>query len=884
MDYRQMIGFITGKPSKHPYPDHMKETRQMASEGMVLLKNENNVLPLKEHKVALFGAGAIDTIACGTGSGYVYAPYVINVVDGLKNAGIDISSTSYLKRFKKASKKANKEDKTLSKIDRMWSGQTILIDDLAITNEELDEAKLADIAIYVVRRNAGEGADRKVIKGDYYLSDIEMDNLKLITANFKHTVVILNTCVIDANFINDIKGIDAAILMGQAGSEAGNALADVLIGKVNPSGRLTDTWAKNYNDNPASSSFSDNDSNSMQEDYIEDIFVGYRYFDTFDIDVLYPFGYGLSYTSFKKEVKDVKVDFNEIKIDIEITNIGKQAGKDVVEVYVSAPIGKLTKPIHELKGYGKTNKLEVNSSEILTINIPTKSLASFDELSASYIMEKGDYIVSIGNNSRDTFPIIKINLDKDTITCKVNNEFNLDHPIETLKAPLRKEMKFDCPIVNLYSKDCICIDESNHININDNIKRFENVVPANNATLIDVKEGRVKMEEFVESLDDEVLLRLVTGNANETPYKVKSRLNNKLKAVKGPSSSGATTSLFVDSLAIPNWLVTDGPAGLHLPLCGATCYPVGMVLAQTWDDKVLEKMGEGVGKELKYYNYSIILGPGMNIHRDPLCGRNFEYYSEDPLLTGKMAAATTRGVQKTKGAGVSIKHFAANNQENNRLDSNDTLTERALREIYLKGFEICVKEANPKTVMSSYNLINGTHNSSNYNLLTNVLRGEWGFKGLVMTDWGTHSNKAYDIHAGNDLIMGGYRSQFLMAALKGSKPVFNNDGYIKEETFKVYGGFFKETIEYWNCFEPSKDGKDIVSTTVLSGTKINPKVYEKVKEGIGEIIENSDGSKTINYRGTDRGAYLDRNDLKLCVCRVLEQLMNSISYDVMLKK
>lgn len=885
MDYRQMIGFITGKPSRHPYPIHMQQARRIASEGMVLLKNDHDVLPLKERKAALFGAGAVDTISCGTGSGFVFAPYTITVEKGLQNAGIEITSKSWLKRFAAASKKANKEDKTLSKIDRMWSGLSILIDELDITDAELSEAKAADTAVYVIRRNSGEGGDRKAVKGDYYLSDTETANLKKVAASFSHTIVVLNSCVVDANFIYEIDGIDAALLMGQAGNEGGNALADVLTGKVNPCGRLTDTWAKQYSDNPASASFSENDGNSLQEDYTEDIFVGYRYFDTFDKDVIYPFGYGLSYTTFEKTVKQVTADWNQVTVSVEVTNTGKLAGKDVVEVYITAPEGRLTKPSHELKGYAKTALIAPNQSETVTVSIPTESLASFDTAKAAFVMETGDYIVRVGNNSRDTNAVQIIRLDAEAVVRQVRNEFAPDHVIDTLKAPARKPESYDCPVLLLSAADCITIDGACKTTEVENVngKRFAQISPADSATLVDVKEGRISMDAFVASLDDDVLLRLVAGNANETPYEVPSRMSRKVKPVKAPSSSGATTSLFVKSLGIPNWLVTDGPAGLHLPLCGATCYPVGMVLAQTWDDAAVEEMGVGVGKELKYYNYSIILGPGMNIHRDPLCGRNFEYYSEDPLISGKMAAAATKGVQKTPGAGVSIKHFACNNQEGNRLDCNSTVSERALREIYLRGFEICVRESNPKTVMTSYNLINGVHTSSNYNLLTEVLRGEWGFQGLVMTDWGTKSVKPYDLHAGNDLIMGGYRSQFLMSALTGAQPEFMADGYVKEETFKVFGGFFNETVEYWNSFEPDKDGADTVSTTIAAGCEPHTKIADKIKEGIAEITEHEDGSKTVTYHGTNRGAYLRREDVQACAARVLEQIMNSISYDVMIK-
>lgn len=880
MDYRQMIGFVTGKPSKHPYPEHMTEARHMAAEGMVLLRNKNGALPLKDKKVALFGAGAADTVSCGTGSGYVFAPYTVTVEQGLKNAGLELTSRRWLKRFADMSKKANKEDKTLSKIDRMWSGLSVLIEEPGITDEELSEAKAADTAIYVIRRNSGEGKDRKAEKGDYYLSDVEEANLRKIADTFSHTVVVLNTCVMDANFVNEIPGIDSLVLMGQAGNEGGNALADILTGKTNPCGRLTDTWARSYTDYPASATFAENDKNSLQEDYTEDIYVGYRYFDSFGIEPLYPFGYGESYTTFALCCKNISADWQKVTVTVEVKNTGDVAGKEVVQVYVSAPKGHLPKPYQELKGYAKTHKIEPQKTETVTITIPTESFASFDTQKAAFVMEAGDYLLRVGSHSRSTRVAGILRLDQEAVLRQVRNEFAPDHEMELLVAPEREEEKPEAMVLDLRAADCVTVDGSCKWTEQDrqNSLRMEKAVPAMNATLFDVAEGRVTMEDFVASLDDEVLLRLVAGNANETPYEVPSRMTRKVKPVNGPSSSGSTTSLFVKSLGIPNWLVTDGPAGLHLPLCGATCYPVGMVMAQTWNDEVNEEMGIGVGKELEYYNYSIILGPGMNIHRDPLCGRSFEYYSEDPLISGKTAAAFTRGVQKTPGAGVSIKHFACNNQETDRLDSNSTVSERALREIYLRGFEICVREAQPKTVMTGYNLINGVHTSSNYQLVTEVLRGEWGFQGLVMTDWGTKSEKPYDLHAGNDLIMGGYRSSFLMAALQGAAPEFAEDGYVKEETFKVFGGFFTETVEYWNVFEPQAGGADTVSTTVAADKTLSDKVQKKAEEGIASVTENPDGTKTVTYCGVNRGAYLDRADVQVCVCRILEQLMDSISY------
>ncbi|MFV0362952.1 MAG: glycoside hydrolase family 3 protein [Suipraeoptans sp.] len=872
---------ILEHPDIHPYPENMQLARACAADGMVLLKNDKQALPLTAKKVAVFGAGAADTVTCGTGSGYATAPYTVSVMEGLIAAGVELTTLTWLERFIAATKKANEEDTTLTPIKRMWSGLRILIDDLEITESELKEARTADTAIYVIRRNAGENGDRKAEKGDYYLSDIERRNLETLGANFDKTIVVLNTCVVDACFIEEIPGLEALLYMGLAGNESGNALADILTGKVCPSGRLTDTWARKYSDYPAAGTFGENAGNPLQQDYQEDIFVGYRYFDSFGVEPFYPFGYGLSYTSFKTEVMSVAADWQRVVIRVRVTNTGKCPGREVVQVYVTAPEGRLVKPYQELKGFGKTAVLKPEAATELQISIPTESLASYNTDAAAFIMEAGDYLIRVGGDSRNTKVCQIIRLDMTAVVRTVNNEVCPDHELQLLVPPVRVKEVSRAEVTCLAAADCPVVDDS--------IKLTEDAQPltppnALGCTLPDVKAGNVTLEEFTASLEPEVLYRLVAGASNETHYETPVRMKQKAEPVKAPSSSGSTTALFTSSLGIPNCNMTDGPAGLHMLGCATTSYPAGILIAQTWDQDYAQALGSGMGKEMEHYKNSVLLGPGMNIHRDPLCGRNFEYYSEDPLLTGKMAAAATKGVQSVPGIFVAIKHFACNNQEAERTLTNSTVSERALREIYLRGFEICVREANPKTVMSSYNKLNGVHTSSNYELLTEILRGEWGFSGLVMTDWGSKSDKSQDLHAGNDLIMGGYRSQFLKAAFEGSKPEFAADGFVKEEEFEVYGGFMKEQVQYWNAFVPSADGKDEIKVMVAADTAVNPRVLELEQDGIASIAENADGSRMITYRGTDRGAYLSLGDLQRSALRVLDMVMNSSAYDNMLKQ
>lgn len=406
-------------------------------------------------------------------------------------------------------------------------------------------------------------------------------------------------------------------------------------------------------------------------------------------------------------------------------------------------------------------------------------------------------------------------------------------------------------------------------------KHYRTYIECPEATLPDVVDGKVTLEEFVASLDTGVLLRLVTGVASETPYLVESRMKVPMKPLEAPRSSGQTTSQYVESLGIPNTYLTDGPAGLYLGGQATTAWPVGMPQAQSWNPQLIEAIGDGFGKEMDAYDQTVILGPGMNIHRDPLCGRNFEYYSEDPLLSGKCAAAFTRGVQSHKGRMVSLKHFACNNQETDRACSNSSVSQRALREIYLKGFEIAVREAKPGTIMTSYNKINGRHSSENKELLQGIVRGEWGFDGLFMTDWNSQSYKPGDLHAGNDLIMGGLHVDYLESAIYGTEPVFTEDGAVEEKIFMAYGGMMRQPMESWGAFFPEAGGPDSCTVTVAAGTELNARVQPYVQKGIATVTEQGDGSRTVTYRGIRRGAHLALGDIQYCAMNVLRYLMKS---------
>lgn len=882
---------LTGKLiGKLPIQGTANVARKAAEEGIVLLKN-NGTLPLKKGKVALFGCGSKDTAVCGTGSGYAFSPYTLSVYDGLIENGYEVTTSLWLKNYDTRKKAVEKKDKSLTFLDKRFSGVTPYFDVNVITDEELQEAKGCDAAFYVIKRNTGEGFDRKAEKGDYYLSDNEKANIELLGNHFKEVIVILNTCVIDAKWLEESESVSAIVLLGQAGLEAGRALGNIIRGKVSPSGRLTDTFALSYEDYPASKTFSNNDGDTFQEDYVEDIYVGYRHFDTKKLDVVYPFGYGLSYTTFVYENYQVRADWDAIHISLEVKNTGEVASKDVVQVYVSAPEGKLNKPYQELKGYHKTKLLKPNEVEEVEIKIPTRDLSSYDEESSSWIMEKGKYLLRVGKDSRNTTIIGAIELDATVKVVQLSKQLTIDRELNYDVYPTYSTDDYNEKIYPLRANDYTTIDESSKISktlncyTTDNYQTKEStyhfkwdteeepkkVRSVNKATLLDVLDNKITIEEFVATLDDEILVRLLTGSSQETKYPIPSRLpKGTFKSNFNGSASGKTTDLFSGSLGVPACSLADGPAGLHLMGTPTTAFPVGMVLAQTFNNDIIYDVGDAYGKEMEYFDIALCLGPGMNIHRDPLCGRNFEYYSEDPFVSGYSAASFINGLQeKHPGFGVAAKHFCCNNQELDRAKSNSSVSERALREIYLKGFEIAVKLSQPETIMSSYNLLNGIHTSSRYDLLTDVLRGEWGFAGFVMTDWDGDSDRIMDLQAGNDILMGGYSSDELMAAVDNRKPVFNEDGSIKQNKIKMYGGVMSKMVDCWNSFQLDAEGKDTI--TVSYKDTIPESVKKFVQEGFATIHEDT---KEITYKGNNRSNSLKRSVLQRNAIRILRYYVN----------
>lgn len=725
-----------------PAPKMKSVCRKIGAEGIVMLKNINSVLPLdKSKKVSVFGRVQNDTFYVGYGSGGdVKAPYKVSLLEGIRNSGIKVNEElAYVYASWCAENPVD---------DGFWGHWPMCYEEMSVSRELcVRAASKSDTAIVIIGRAAGEDRENKLEKGSYYLTDNEKLLLTEVTAAFSKVVLLLNCgSIMDMSEIDEYGDkISSILYIWQNGMETGNAVADVLCGGVSPSGKITDTIAKSYNDYPSAKDFGGRQFNC----YTEDIYVGYRYFETFAKDkVLYPFGFGLSYTRF--EISDVSFSYdgNEIGVSATVKNIGDYAGKEVVQLYYEAPCGRLGKPSRALAAFVKTKLLEPGENEKIDINIKAESLASYDdEKEFSYILEKGIYRFYLGSDVRSADLCGEFELAENKITEKLAQTAAPVEALKRLKCGANGEAEmYGVTVANYSLKDIILK------NLPDEISRTNRKLSFN-----DVKSGKITMDDFVATLSDEELEALSRGDYV---------MNSPLGAPGNAAVFGGVLPSLIEK-DVPPVTTTDGPSGIRLK-AKASLMPIGTAVASTWNVALIEELYEQVGFEMKTLGSDVLLAPGMNIHRNPLCGRNFEYFSEDPLLTGLTAAAVVKGLQS---AGVSAcpKHFACNNQETNRTHNDSRVSERALREIYLKGFEICVKTAKPWNIMTSYNKINGVWGHYNYELCTRILRGEWGYKGCIMTDWWMRSSKspefpnirdqAYRVRAGVNVLMpGGGRS------------------------------------------------------------------------------------------------------------------------------
>lgn len=999
---------------------------EIAKEGIVLLENKNNVLPIAtQGDVALFGTGSVITTKGGTGSGAVnnriaYADGTVidgsgvstTILDGFLNAGYNVLTKEYLEEIaQNAANATMANDPVISEI---------------LTDDEMTAmAEKTDTAFYTIRRNAGEGSDRTV-QDDYYLSENELTNIDKLSETFDKVVVLLNVINCDASWFEEAD-VDGLVLVSNPGELGGDAIVSVLNGETNPSGKLADTWAKSYEAWPSSKYFSninpDDPWGSEVEFYYEDVFVGYRYFDTFNADAIqYDFGYGLSYTTFDIDVTDVQADAKNISVTVDVTNTGSMAGKEVVQIYFSAPDGRILKPYQELIAYGKTDEIAPGETQTMTISFKTAEMSSYFEEDAAYVMEAGNYILRVGNSSRNTVPAAVITLDKDAVTEQLankmsmsrygvypsgsNNTYDLTQEdniqqwqelhkeflaenedgrsleklslevsdatsaevsveeklsaaelyLKAITASDTNEMKnetpdtvsaeepialklsaadfvkknpyaekgvdptsedivahisattdqeaigdygYNCALGKEYKIDRVEYKAEDGSLIDYRVKNgSEEDGTAEYYTLIDVQKGIITLDQFVSGLTpiemaniveggEGVQFQMQYGNVDDPEL---ADINDYIQAEAVNGQAGQTIGLYRYSREIPSMTNADGPAGVRLEQQytnsdGEECYqyctafPVGTMLAQTWNTDLAYQMGVSVGKEMARYGVTQWLAPSMNIHRNPLCGRNFEYYSEDPLISGLVGGFETLGVQENAGVGVALKHFAGNNQENGRESQNDVATERAFREIYLKQFEIAVKISNPMGIMTSYGLINGTPTANDWELLEDILRTEWGFDGIVMTDWHGSGGMtdAMAMHAGNEMIMpGNLGATAIVPYITDLAPEIKIDengiavdgGYPTTEPLtRVFGGgafIWRDLRINWGDYRPDPNGADftVVTTeeafttsvrTVMGENEFVDKTIEELvmemqEQGTASFVKNEDGTVTITYK------------------------------------
>ncbi len=797
----------TTDPSEQPFElRHRAVARRAAAEGIVLLKNEGGLLPISTGTpLALYGAGAGCTVKGGTGSGDVNERYSVSIVEGLKNAGYPITTEDRIAAYAEQYQKAREawRDEIWAAWDAEEKGSNAFIAyserPFRVPAAEANIIKTqAEVALYVLSRVAGEGADRFAAPGDYYLAEEEARQLAQICALYPSVVLVLNTGgQVDLSVLDKYPNISAALQISQLGCEGGNAFSDVLSGKVTPSGKLSATWATRYEDYPNSATFSHNNGNVEQERYYEGIYVGYRYFDTFRVPVRYGFGFGLSYTAFSIDLVTLTVQDNEpgkpeLRLSVTVQNTGKTcAGKETVQVYVSCPQSKLEKEYRRLVAFGKTKLLAPGESQRLELTIPVYALASYDEQAPGWLLEQGLYGIFVGSSLEGAALAGSLVLETDRILVKTKNICPLQEELDELRAPAGL-------VETLRANSLAQADRLPQVRLTGAAFSTETIAYGGAARQIPDE-----VRAFVDTLSVEQLIQLATGDCRQAALPEQSSSlpgqgqgsNLGSSGISVPGSA-AQTSICAREQGLADIIMADGPAGLRLQksyvvrdgkivsapfeqsIKGGylnraaipqgdetyyqycTAFPVGTALAQTWNRELLAEVGKAVGEEMQRYLITSWLAPGMNIQRNPLCGRNFEYFSEDPLLTGTAAAAITNGIQSQPGCGATVKHFACNNQEDNRMGSDSILSERALREIYLKGFEIAIKTAQPMFIMTSYNLINGIHAANCHDLCTAVARDEWGFRGAIMTDWtttmqGPDCTASGCMRAGNDIVMPG---------------------------------------------------------------------------------------------------------------------------------
>lgn len=773
---------------------HLERLRRAAPECMVMLKR-NGDFPLSEPgRLALYGSGARRTIKGGTGSGDVNSRFYVTAELGLEEAGFTLTSKTWMNAYDTIYEEAREQFiADIKREARERHVNPIMYGMGAVMPEPEYQLPLdaeGDAAIYVLSRISGEGNDRKAVKGDFLLTDTEVRDILAAHDRYDRFLLVLN--VGGPVDLSPVEAVENILLLSQLGAVTGSALADVVLGKASPSGKLSTTWTA-WKDYPQIGEF------AMEEDthYYEGIYVGYRYFDSAEVVPMYPFGFGLGYTDFALSQPEMAVQGREVQVSVRVENTGARPGRETVQVYVSVPWGRLDQPRKTLAAFGKSPVLQPGEACTVTVSFSLEELAGYDEANAAWILEAGDYLVLAGNSSRDVTPAGVVRLEQEVCVRKVHRvggsaDFQ-DWKPERPERAIPDELSVWT--VEQGAFEDLCWPEEPKVS-----EFTRGLVSA----LSDQQLVHLSMGLFSNNPASIIgnAAQSVAGAAGETYHKLPGLPS--LVMADGPAGLRLNRQYTRDKRGIPHGIGSALPAGIEDYLPGVaraflnrggkqpkgpvydqycTAIPIGTALAQSWNPAVLEECGDIVGTEMERFGVHLWLAPAFNIHRSVLCGRNFEYYSEDPLLSGKMGAAITRGVQQHPGCGVTVKHFCCNNQETNRLTSNSVVSQRALRETYLRAFQICIREADPAALMTSYNLLNGVHTSERKDLLQLLLRQEWGYRGLIMTDWvvpglgrkGKHrmAKPAPSIAAGN-LYMPGGPGDFRSAvnAMRGKNPDF----------------------------------------------------------------------------------------------------------------
>ncbi len=788
--------------------ENLGRLRAGLAECTVLL-NKDGKFPLTAPcKIAAYGSGVRHTLKGGTGSGEVNSRFFVTVEQGLKDAGFTVTTDEWLDAYDSLRVQARKQFvHDIKKKARKQHTQAVFLGMGAVMPEPKYDLPLngeGNTAIYVLSRSSGEGSDRKIACGDFLLTHTEQRDILALNKQYENFMLVLNVGgPVDLSPVKDVKNV---LLLSQLGVETGAVLADILLGKANPSGKLTTTWARGEN-YPDVGNFGDiNDTY-----YKEGIYVGYRWFDATERETLYPFGFGSSYTEFSTSDIRPAIEGKAVTVTAIITNTGKYPGKETLQVYLSCPQGKLDKPVKELAAFCKTAELAPRQSQTMTATFDLTDFASYDEESAAYILEQGNYVLFCGTSADDVVAVAMLTLNQTIIVRQVKSL--LGEPGFIDWKPSIQIKTYDLPVlpvdVTAFSAETISYEENNAV------------------------------DEIIQNMNEEELCLMNMG-AFDPKGGLSSVIGNASTSVAG--AAGESTSLFKNR-GIPNIVMADGPAGLRIsaqyyrdkkglhsfgPTMPATlldfmpkllqtflggspklpkdsvlqdqyctAIPIGTAIAQSFNLEFAQICGDVVGNEMERFGVNLWLAPALNIHRTALCGRNFEYYSEDPVISGLFAAAVTRGIQSHPGRGVTLKHYAANNQETNRYFSNSHVSQRAMREIYLKGFQIAIRESSPKAIMTSYNLLNDIHTSESRELCVDILRSEFGFEGICMTDWVvrgltgakgsiyTVPNPARIAAAGGDLFMPGSKDDY-QQLLDGFKAGVVSKRTLQENATRVY--------------------------------------------------------------------------------------------------